>query len=224
MQYENVIDYKCGATMSWHLWCWFALAYLATTLSPGPNVLLVIRNTLRYGPRATFVTVSGNLLAQLLVVLLVALGVGAVLKTLPPLFLIMKLVGAGYLLWLGVRQLWPSLPGRSTAVVRGDVPSFDRGRVWREAMFVSGSNPKTMIFFSAFLPQFLVNDRPLWSQFAVMYLTIAAIVCLVHAIYAFSAGQIQSMLRNGRLFAGLRRLGGLLFIGMGIRLARLQAP
>ncbi|TDR76445.1 LysE family translocator [Paludibacterium purpuratum] len=208
--------------MSWHLWSLFALAYLATTLSPGPNVLLVIRNTLRYGQRATFVTVFGNLLAQLGVMVLVACGIGAMLKTLPPLFIAMKLMGAAYLLWIGARQLLgpASRPVGTTGQENG--ADYRRTRVLREALFVSGSNPKTMIFLSAFLPQFLTNDKPLLPQFAVMYLTIATTVCLVHAIYAFSARQMQARVRNGRLLNGLRRAGGALFIGLGIKLARLQ--
>jgi threonine/homoserine/homoserine lactone efflux protein len=72
--------------MSLHTWFLFATAYLVTTISPGPNVLLVIRNTVRYGSRGTASTIAGNLLAQLMVVILVALGVGAVLAAMPPLF------------------------------------------------------------------------------------------------------------------------------------------
>ena len=72
--------------MALHLWIGFALAYLATTLSPGPNVLLVIRNSVRFGRSSAAMTILGNLLAQLLVVLLVACGVGAVIAALPPFF------------------------------------------------------------------------------------------------------------------------------------------
>lgn len=208
--------------MSGHLWLLFFLAYLVTTLSPGPNVLLVIRNTLRYGRQGTLLTVLGNLLAQLGVLLLVSCGIGAMLKTLPPLFVAMKLAGAAYLLWIGTRQLL----GSGARPVDPDLPQskavYQRARVFREALFVSGSNPKTMLFLSAFLPQFLVYDRPLWPQFTVMYLTIAATVLLVHSIYATSARQVQARVRNGRVLSGLRRAGGALFIALGIKLARLQ--
>lgn len=208
--------------MSIHLWSLFFLAYLATTLSPGPNVLLVIRNTLRYGRQGTFVTVLGNLLAQLGVIVLVACGIGTLLKTLPPLFVAMKLAGAAYLLWIGARQLLGNAaPAAKSETQEGGAPCR-RSRVFREALLVSGSNPKTMIFLSAFLPQFLVTNRPLWTQFAIMYLTIAATVLLVHSIYATSAGLMQTRLHNGSLRNGLRRAGGALFIGLGIKLARLQ--
>src|SRR5258708_20437966 len=102
-----------------HTWFLFAIAYLVTTISPGPNVLLVIRNTVRFGSRGTAATIAGNLLAQLIVVVLVALGVGAVRAAMPPLFLAMKVAGAVYLMYLGVKQLRrptpPAAPGNSTS-------------------------------------------------------------------------------------------------------------
>ncbi|WP_277425953.1 LysE family translocator [Burkholderia gladioli] len=90
--------------MSVHTWLLFAFAYLLTTLTPGPNVLLVVRNTVRHGARGTVVSILGNLLVQLVVVTLVALGVGALLSAMPPLFVALKLAGAAYLILIGIRQ------------------------------------------------------------------------------------------------------------------------
>ena len=89
--------------MSIQTWMLFAAAYLATTLSPGPNVLLVIRNTVRYARHGR--DDRGQPRRARVVVVLVALGVGAVLAAMPPLFVAMKVVGAAYLIFLGVRQL-----------------------------------------------------------------------------------------------------------------------
>ena len=93
--------------MSVHTWLLFAFAYLLTTLTPGPNVLLVVRNTVRHGARGTVVSILGNLLVQLVVVTLVALGVGALLAAMPPLFVALKLAGAAYLIYLGVKRARP---------------------------------------------------------------------------------------------------------------------
>src|SRR5262245_52054965 len=92
--------------MALHLWLTFSLAYLLTSLTPGPNVLLTVRNALRHGPSGMGATMVGNLLAQLLVISAVALGVGAMLVSLPSAFLALKIVGAGYLIYLGLRQLF----------------------------------------------------------------------------------------------------------------------
>ncbi|HMC46903.1 MAG TPA: LysE family translocator [Caballeronia sp.] len=204
--------------MSFHTWFLFATAYLVTTISPGPNVLLVIRNTVRFGGRGTAATIAGNLLAQLVVVLLVALGVGAVLAAMPPLFLAMKVLGAVYLMVLGLKQLRSRKPKAAASANALPAQSLDRRKIFREALLVSGSNPKTLIFLSAFMPQFIVHDQPLPTQFIAMYLTVACIVALVHTIYSFGVRRIHSGLGTSRWIEALKRCSGLVFFGLGIKL------
>jgi len=204
--------------MSLHTWFLFALAYFLTTLSPGPNVLLVIRNTVRYGHQGTLATVCGNLLSQGIVVVLVALGVGTLLSALPPLFIAIKVAGAAYLIYLGIKQL-RGTSVKPTAHVKTDgrMP-LNRFKVFKEAVLVSGSNPKTMIFLSAFMPQFINNDHALAGQFALMYLTIAVTVGSVHAIYALGVQRVNRSLGAKAWLAHVKRLSGALFIGMGVKL------
>jgi len=204
--------------MSFHTWFLFATAYLVTTISPGPNVLLVIRNTVRFGGGGTAATIAGNLLAQLVVVMLVALGVGAALAAMPPLFLAMKVLGAVYLMYLGVQQLRSRKPKAAASVNALPAHSIDKRKIFREALLVSGSNPKTLIFLSAFMPQFIVHDRPLPAQCIVMYLTVACIVALVHTIYSFGVRRIHSGLGTRRSIEALKRCSGLVFFGLGIKL------
>jgi homoserine/homoserine lactone efflux protein len=204
--------------MSLHTWFLFATAYLVTTISPGPNVLLVIRNTVRYGSRGTAATIAGNLLAQLVVVVLVALGVGAVLAAMPPLFVGMKVVGAAYLMYLGMKQLRSQAPKTAPVSDAQLVQIMKKGRIFREAILVSGSNPKTLIFLSAFMPQFITHDRPLPQQFIVMYLTVAAIVALVHTIYSVSVRGIHSGLGNSRWIGLVKRGSGVVFFALGVKL------
>jgi threonine/homoserine/homoserine lactone efflux protein len=204
--------------MSLHTWFRFATAYLVTTISPGPNILLVIRNTVMYGSRGTAATIAGNLLAQLVVVVLVALGVGAVLAAMPPLFVGMKVVGAAYLMYLGMKQLRSQAP-KTTPVSDAQLAQvMKKGRIFREAILVSGSNPKTLIFLSAFMPQFITHDRPLPQQFIVMYLTVAAIVALVHTIYSVSVRGIHSGLGNSRWIGLVKRGSGVVFFALGVKL------
>ncbi|RQZ11520.1 LysE family translocator [Burkholderia sp. Bp9031] len=203
--------------MAIQTWMLFAAAYLATTLSPGPNVLLVIRNTVRYGTHGTAATIAGNLVAQAVVVMLVALGVGAVLAAMPPLFIAMKIVGAAYLIFLGIRQLrGDRKAATSTGAAQIAVP--DRRKLFREALFVSGSNPKTMIFLSAFMPQFIAHDRPLAMQFVVMYATIACTVIVVHSVYSFGVRRLHRGFGVSPWVRAAKRASGLLFVGLGIRL------
>ncbi|KUY74043.1 LysE family translocator [Burkholderia sp. RF4-BP95] len=203
--------------MSIQTWMLFAAAYLATTLSPGPNVLLVIRNTVRYGSRGTAATIAGNLVAQGAVVMLVAFGVGAVLAAMPPLFVAMKVVGAAYLIFLGIRQLRGDRNARSPHG-QAAIVEPDRRKLFREALFVSGSNPKTMIFLSAFMPQFIAHDRPLAMQFVVMYVTIACTVVVVHSVYSFGVRRLHRGIGVGPWVRAAKRASGLLFVGLGIKL------
>jgi homoserine/homoserine lactone efflux protein len=206
--------------MALHLWFGFALAYLVTTLSPGPNVLLVIRNSLRYGVAAAWATILGNLLSQLMVVVLVAGGVGAVIAALPRFFLIMKIVGAGYLILLGVRHLRATRRS-ATAPAGADLPvmpSMSKAGVVRQAFLVSSSNPKTLIFLSAFMPQFVDTTRSLVIQFTIMYLTLSAIVVCVHFAYSVSASRLKHTLANSRVVRTIKYLGGSLFVLLGVRL------
>lgn len=209
--------------MALHLWLTFSLAYLLTSLTPGPNVLLTVRNALRHGPAGMGVTLFGNLLAQLLVIAAVAWGAGAMLLALPTAFLALKVVGAGYLIYLGARQLFAR---KAPAVAAAQAPvqlTQTKWRIGSEAFLVSASNPKTLIFFCAFLPQFLDHGRPIAEQFAVMYLTSAAIVCGVHSFYSFSAMRFSKHVKASRLVAALKRASGALFIGLGVRLLSVRA-
>ncbi|KAF1064419.1 LysE family translocator [Burkholderia gladioli] len=216
--------------MSVHTWLLFAFAYLLTTLTPGPNVLLVVRNTVRHGARGTVVSILGNLLVQLVVVTLVALGVGALLAAMPPLFVALKLAGAAYLILIGIRQ-WREggrpAAGANAAAPGEAVPAVvpvSRLRLFRESILVAGSNPKTMIFLSAFMPQFIDHQRSLPLQFAQMYLTIALLVLVVHTIYSTGVRHLHGRLRAGRAVAAMRRMTGLVFVGFGVELLTAKQP
>lgn len=209
--------------MALHLWITFSLAYLATTLSPGPNVLLVVRNALRDGPSAMAATLLGNLGAQLLVTSGVALGVGAMLVAIPTAFLVLKVAGAGYLIYLGLRQLFSRARTAQLKSAMAASVSSSNWNVGTEAFLVSVSNPKTLIFLCAFLPQFLDHDRPILGQFMVMYVTVAAIVVIVHSAYCYAASRFSKRLAAARWVSSLKRITGALFIGLGVRLLNTKA-
>ncbi|MFC5431100.1 LysE family translocator [Paraburkholderia denitrificans] len=204
--------------MPFHTWILFAIAYVVTTLSPGPNVLLVIRNTLRYGSAGTVTTIAGNLLAQLVVVILVAVGVGAVLAAMPPIFVGMKVIGAVYLAYLGLKQLKHASRQPTPIPTEKFERRTDKGKVFREALLVSGSNPKTLIFLSAFMPQFLTASRPLPLQFFTMYLTISVIVMVVHSAYSTGVKRLHGRLAATRWVSVIKRLSGFIFVALSVKL------
>jgi len=169
------------------------------------------------------VTLLGNLSAQLVVTRGVALGVGALLIAIPTAFLVLKIVGAGYLMYLGLRQLFTRIPAiQPKGEVKVD-PSSSNWKIGTEAFLVSVSNPKTLIFLYAFLPQFLDHGQPILWQFIMMYLTVAAIVVIVHSVQCYTAYRFSKRLTAVRWVVALKRATGAVFLGLGVRLLSTKA-
>lgn len=185
------MDFLKECILNIETWVLFFSAYLLITLSPGPNVLLVIKNALKYGYKAAVLTIISNLFCQLLIIISIAFGAGALLKNSPELFFYLKVIGGGYLIYLGIKGLLNKSKASDDEVLTEKLAvQLSYKKVAKEAFIVSVSNPKTVIFLSAFLPQFLsVNSSVEW-QFTIMFLTICCIVICVHLIYSFIAKKV----------------------------------
>ncbi|WP_105903779.1 LysE family translocator [Vibrio gangliei] len=202
--------------MSLETWAMFFLAYLVVTLSPGPNVLLVVKNSVQYGFWSALSAVFGNLFCQLIIVGLVAIGVGEILARLPIWFTIMKCVGGFYLIYLGIKSFRQARKSSFELTKSKSISTkMSSQLLFKEAFLISASNPKTMIFLSAFLPQFLDTNHPYVEQFAIMYLSICSIVLGVHLSYAFIARYVGQKLSTKNFEGKLAKMTGGLFIGMG---------
>ncbi len=202
--------------MNFDTWFVFAMVYLVTTISPGPNVLLVIKNSLRNGKYGALSTIFGNLTCQLFIVILVALGIGSIIAKTPQLFFCLKLCGGTYLIYLGIKNILSKDTSNRTA----DLESCEEGAisyldVYKEGFLVSLSNPKTIIFLSAFMPQFLSTESPVHWQFALMFITIAIIVTFVHLIYAHLSLLFKARLPNMKMRNIFSKITGSVFIAMG---------
>jgi threonine/homoserine/homoserine lactone efflux protein len=208
--------------MTFETWALFFLAYLLVTLSPGPNVLLVITHAMKFGYRSIFTVIAANLLCQLAIVFAVAAGVGALMTVDSVAFKTIKYLGAAYLVYLGVRIIIKTYrdKGAPIGVTKQKVEAIPAvKRRFAEAFFVSAGNPKTVVFLAAFLPQFVVADAPLSLQFVEMYLTIGAIVLSVHAAYAWVAVSVRRRVVNHRVRKGTSYASGGLFVFLGAGLS-----
>lgn len=208
--------------MTFETWALFFLAYLLVTLSPGPNVLLVITHAMKFGYRSIFTVIAANLLCQLAIVIAVAAGVGALMTVDSVAFKTIKYLGAAYLAYLGLRIIiktyrYKDAPIDVTNQKVASIPAMKRR--FAEAFFVSAGNPKTVVFLAAFLPQFIVADIALPLQFVEMYLTIASIVLSVHAAYAWVAVSVRRHVVNQRVRKGTSYASGGLFVFLGAGLS-----
>lgn len=199
--------------MALHTWLIYLVAALGLSLTPGPNSLLALTNGALHGHRRTLWTVAGGALGFVAVIALSMLGIGALLQASASALLVLKWVGGAYLMWLGL-QLWRAPPLQLQPGT--DAPFPRRSQLFRQGLFAAVSNPKALLFYGAFLPQFLDPARSLWLQFVVMAGTFAAIECVVEILLARMAHRIRPALeRYGKRF---NRICGGAFAAMGVAL------
>lgn len=205
---------------SWPLFSAFLLASLLLAVSPGPRVLYIVRRSLVHGRLPGLVSVTGVALGNLGNALAASVGLVALFAVSSVSFTIVKYAGALYLIYLGVQILRTSPADISVPAPQ----AASLARIFRNGFVVALFNPKTTIFFAAFLPQFLSPDVPHMLQSLSLGTLFVAIAALTDSLYAVAAGAIAPMLSRAR---GIRRIGrrlaGSVFIGLGI-FAALDGP
>ncbi|MCO7569470.1 LysE family translocator [Pseudomonas chlororaphis] len=168
-------------------------------LIPGPTSLLAMANGTSRNRQLVAVGMAGAALSDVLIIAAVGLGLGAMLMASQPLFMVLKWVGVCYLAWLGI-QLWRSAPQALDAQqVRA---GSRRGEVFRRSFSVAMTNPKVLLFFTAFLPQFVDPGQPIFIQYATLALVTALVEVLVMGLYAAGGVQAAKFLTA----SGMRRL------------------
>lgn len=204
--------------MTWEVWTAFAVLEFVLCVTPGPAVLLVLSQALSRGTAKAVWTIFGILAANTVYFLVSATGIGAVLAASYDLFFAIKWVGAFYLVWLGLSEIFgrAAKPRLETDGERG------RGR----GLFVKGfvlqmSNPKALVFFTALLPQFFNLEAPLAPQVAILTATSVVIEFAVQFSYAALAGRLTQFAARPRFARLATRLSGSLLIAAGIGMAAL---
>jgi threonine/homoserine/homoserine lactone efflux protein len=193
----------------------FVAASLALTLTPGPAVLFIVARSVGQGRRAGLLSVAGIGLGNSVHAVATALGLAAVLASSPLGFALVKWLGAAYLVYLGMRKL---LERGDAAGVAGTAEAAPGRHVLGQAFVVAVLNPKTALFFLAFLPQFAdVAHGPLAAQLLVLGAIFIATAVTTDCAYALLAGGIGSFLRRHPGFAaGERRVSALVYVGLGV--------
>ena len=205
-------------TMTLSLWLAFLAMALATTFSPGPAVLLAVSTTLTLGARRTAYSSAGNAVGVFLVSCVAMAGMGLLFKAWPPAFSALKLAGAAYLAWLGIRQ-WRNA-GQASAAAHASAPAgSSRAAVFRRGLLVACSNPKAILFFAAVFPQFMPPGDIDVMRFLLLSLTFVACTLVAHLSYVLLAATAGARIISGPRMAILQRGTGVLFIGLALTLA-----
>ena len=196
----------------------FALAALILIVVPGPSVLFVIGRTLALGRRGGLLSVLGNAGGELLQIAAVALGAGVVLAQSALLFGVLKFAGAAYLIYLGVQAIRHRHTGGPPAA---DPPPASTVRILREGFIVGATNPKSLIFFLAVLPQFVdYSTGAIPLQLAVLGIVFLVIALASDSGWALIAGRARRWFASSpRRLATLGTTGGVMMLGLGGTLA-----
>jgi homoserine/homoserine lactone efflux protein len=194
-------------------WLLYLFAAVGLALTPGPNSLLVLTHGALHGHRKTLFTVTGGALGFLALIALSMLGIGALLKASAGALTVLKLVGGAYLIWLGI-QLWRAPAIRLEAIAS----TADTGgsALFRQGLLTAISNPKALLFYGAFLPQFIDPSRELGPQFMLMATIFVAVEFAVEYLLALLAHRIRAVLK--RFGKGFNRVCGGMFVAMGVAL------
>lgn len=201
-----------GHSMSFESWLAFVAASTVLLLIPGPTVLMVISFGISQGRRAVTASTLGVMLGDFIAITASLAGLAALLAASSLLFLIMKYLGAAYLMYLGVK-MWLA---RDEAPEQFEVPAVSSFKIFRDTFLVTVMNPKAILFFVAFLPQFIVPAQPVLLQFAIMDATFVALSFLNCLLWAAMAGGLRKVVSGPAAMRRLSKAGGTGLLGAGL--------
>ncbi|WJR77471.1 LysE family translocator [Bradyrhizobium sp. NP1] len=204
--------------MSLQVYLAFVAACVALALLPGPIVTLLIANGLRHGTRAALINIAGAQVGLAIVIGIVAVGLTSLMATMGYWFDWVRLAGAAYLIWLGIKLIRDPVQGINVE----EPPAPPRGGFFLQGLLVLLSNPKVLVFFGAFIPQFMDMERDHVSQVTLLGVTFMVIAGMTDGLYALLAGRARKFFsaRRTRLVS---RISGGFMIGGGVWLALTRA-
>ena len=205
--------------MDWHVWLAYFLAAWLIALSPGSGAVLSMSHGLQYGVRQTTATIVGLQIGLASILLVAGAGVSALLLASTTAFMVVKVLGAGYLIWLGVKQWRAPVDGAASDAAAPSEPAglSVRQRLLRGAL-TNATNPKGIVFMVAVLPQFIDPNKPLALQLAILLVTTLAVDSVVMHGYAFLALRLRALMQSVRARRAQNRVFGGVLMGVGASL------
>jgi threonine/homoserine/homoserine lactone efflux protein len=203
--------------MSLQLYLAYVVACIIVTVVPGPNVTLIVANGLRHGSRAALLCLAGFQTALAIALVIVSVGLTSLMATMGYWFDWVRFAGAAYLVWLGINMIRAAGPRLAESA-----PRPPRGGFFMQGLLVSLSNPKILLFFGAFIPQFVDLSAPYASQVAMLGVTFMIVAGITDGAYGLLAGRARRFFsaRRTRLMS---RISGGFMIGGGVWLALTRA-
>jgi RhtB (resistance to homoserine/threonine) family protein len=189
-------------------------------LIPGPDTAVVTKNALVGGRRAGVFAAVGVTMGLTVWTIAAALGIAALLQASAVAFFALKIVGAIYLIWIGIQMLRArDLTAAATSAGHGVAPHNGHGKALRQGFLSDLANPKIAVFFTSFLPQFVHGDGPAFAALLLLGLVFALITFVWLAGYAIALGHASALMRRRSVRVALDRFTGVVLIAFGVRLA-----
>lgn len=208
--------------MSLQTWWLFVLMTFVVSATPGPNMLLVLSNSARFGLRAATASMMGCMTALLAMMSISAAGLGALLQMFPAVFDALRLAGAAYLAYLGIKSWRAPVHDHAVDAPRLPDPSMNQSALFRQGMMVAASNPKAILFAVAFLPQFINPENAQLPQFGILLSTFAVIEISWYFIYAISGKSLAVYLQRASVLRVFNRATGGAFVGFAAMMAAVR--
>lgn len=201
----------------------YSLVSFFYIISPGPAIFLAIYNGATHGLKCVAASALGNIIGLMFLSILSISGLSAILLTSSTLFMLIKIIGAIYLVYLGIKQIRST--GRIHSNQNAGIGSDSKplGSYFKQGLFVAATNPKPIIFFAALFPQFLSTDLAIMPQFTVMTAIFMLFSFVSLTCYGFLAHKAKGFLNNPDYAKWFHRISGSLFVGMGVSLTQLKS-
>ena len=202
-------------------WLLFIAVGIAAVVSPGPAILLAISNSVRFGMAKVFLSTLGNVSGLFILSTAAIFGLGAIFKTSTNLFLLVKVIGAAYLIYLGLRQ-WRSktnfFADQAVAVKSKNGRSQSNKsnlKIFSEGFLIAMTNPKAILFFTALFPPFINTEKALPQQFLIMTFTFMAMSFICLMSYGLLASRVKNWFSQGSRTTWFNRILGSVFVAIG---------
>ncbi len=205
--------------MTFETWIAFAVAAGIVLVIPGPTIIAVVSHSLAHGRRAVVPLVVGQTLGDFTAMTLSLAGLGVLLAASAALFSVLKILGAAYLVYLGVK-LWRSDP--KAQVVDPTAESVSSRSLLTNLFVITALNPKSIAFFIAFLPQFVTPSAEAMPQLLLLGATFLSLAALNATLYALFAGHLRDRVRSAETRRWFNRCGGTALIGAGLVAAAMR--
>ncbi|RYV01678.1 lysine transporter LysE [Shewanella sp. OPT22] len=206
--------------MSLEVWFSFVVASMVLCFTPGPTVFLVMGQALNHGKKSVIPLVSGVLCGDLIAISLSLLGVGALLSVSANLFHFIKWLGAGYLIYLGIRAWRTKTIEGNEQDTQSDL--MNSKMIFRDSLIVTALNPKGIVFFMAFLPLFINSNVNVLPQMIVLSLSFLFVSAASASFYAIFSGTIRNKVRSQKFQNWFNKFSGGMLCGAGAITATIQ--